>query len=268
MVIYYKGLDEQGCCRSGDVVIKWSLPQRDNNGNWIPGDWMPPVRDDDYLAMITNDDELICYDDIILEHNLIDNLAPRIFVVEMGNEVVNYEMEYYDEGCDDRDYIVRRRLISEVESWNESLARNFACDCAEKVLPIYEKIYPGDDRPRKAIAAARRFAQQEGSYEEMKEAFAMTDAACHESDNRAAQHVARAAALTSATDRHIAYCASDAVKEARSAVYRFTFTSIDEMTNMLGIKERKTWHDVMKLVDVAWDYMFIWQADRLRQYIR
>jgi hypothetical protein len=31
----------------------------------------------------------------------------------------------------------------------------FAADCVEQVLPIFESAYPTDDRPRKAIEAAR-----------------------------------------------------------------------------------------------------------------
>jgi hypothetical protein len=31
----------------------------------------------------------------------------------------------------------------------------FAADCAERVLPIFEKRYPNDSRPRKAVEAAR-----------------------------------------------------------------------------------------------------------------
>ncbi len=36
--------------------------------------------------------------------------------------------------------------------------RLFSADCAESVLHIYEKRYPNDDRPRKAIQAARDYA--------------------------------------------------------------------------------------------------------------
>jgi hypothetical protein len=36
--------------------------------------------------------------------------------------------------------------------------RLFAADCAESVLHIYENRYPNDDRPRKAIQAARDYA--------------------------------------------------------------------------------------------------------------
>ena len=39
--------------------------------------------------------------------------------------------------------------------------RLMAADFAEAVLPIYEKEYPKDDRPRKAIKAARDFANGE-----------------------------------------------------------------------------------------------------------
>lgn len=35
----------------------------------------------------------------------------------------------------------------------------WAADCAEHVLAIFETAMPGDDRPREAIAVARRFAQ-------------------------------------------------------------------------------------------------------------
>lgn len=42
--------------------------------------------------------------------------------------------------------------------WDESRARLFAADCAERVLPVFERDRPGDDRPRKAIEVARLFA--------------------------------------------------------------------------------------------------------------
>ena len=46
-----------------------------------------------------------------------------------------------------------------VENWDEATARLFACDCAERVLHIYEKAYPWDKRIRKAIEAARNYAE-------------------------------------------------------------------------------------------------------------
>jgi len=43
----------------------------------------------------------------------------------------------------------------------ETVARFIAADCAELALPIYEREYPGDTRPRQAIEAARAFARGE-----------------------------------------------------------------------------------------------------------
>ena len=39
--------------------------------------------------------------------------------------------------------------------------RLWACDCAERVLPIFESDRPGDLRPRDAIRASRRYARGE-----------------------------------------------------------------------------------------------------------
>lgn len=41
--------------------------------------------------------------------------------------------------------------------------RQFAGECAERVLPIYEKRYPHDDRPRQAVEAAQKFATVDAS---------------------------------------------------------------------------------------------------------
>jgi hypothetical protein len=37
----------------------------------------------------------------------------------------------------------------------------WAADCAERVLPLFEEQYPDDDRPRRAIEAARAWARGE-----------------------------------------------------------------------------------------------------------
>ena len=42
--------------------------------------------------------------------------------------------------------------------------RLWSCDCAEHVLPIFERTYPDDDRPRKAIEAGRAYAHGEIGY--------------------------------------------------------------------------------------------------------
>ena len=66
--------------------------------------------------------------------------------------------------------------------------RLFAADCAESVLHIYEDKYPGDDRPRKAIQAARDYAN------------GLIDAAARDAARAAAWDAAWAAAWAAAGD--------------------------------------------------------------------
>ena len=75
----------------------------------------------------------------------------------------------------------------------EKLLRLFACDCAEHVLPIFEKKYPKDARPRECIAVARRYANGEASNEERAAAGAAARAAAGD-----AAWAARAAAWAAA----------------------------------------------------------------------
>ena len=46
-------------------------------------------------------------------------------------------------------------------------ARLFAADCAEHVLPLFETLYPNDNRPRLAITAARQYANGEITLEQL-----------------------------------------------------------------------------------------------------
>lgn len=64
-----------------------------------------------------------------------------------------------------------RKLIAAVDARFE--LRRFACDCAERVLSIYEDRYPNDDRLRQAIEVARRFADGAASAEDLQAALAL-----------------------------------------------------------------------------------------------
>ena len=51
-------------------------------------------------------------------------------------------------------------------------ARLFACDCAERGLPIYEARYSNDRRPRQAIETSRKFANGQATSEELAASWA------------------------------------------------------------------------------------------------
>ena len=81
-----------------------------------------------------------------------------------------------------------RRLIKAVNLERE--LREFAADCAERMLHFYEEAYPGDQRPRAAIATARAYAKGEATDEGLATARAAAGTAA--ADAAAAAYAARA----------------------------------------------------------------------------
>ena len=102
-----------------------------------------------------------------------------------------------DHGCPEIEASVKQRL-----------AVTFACDVAERVLGLFESIYPDDDRPSKAIATARDWlACREGPEQEHAAALA-ADAA------RAAADVADVAVCAAYAAADVAYAARAAARAA------------------------------------------------------
>jgi Imm-5 like putative immunity protein len=66
--------------------------------------------------------------------------------------------------------------------------RLYACDCVERGLPIFEKCFPDDDRPRSAIMLARRFVFGIASSPEMAAAHAAVISARDEALTQAPAH--------------------------------------------------------------------------------
>jgi hypothetical protein len=149
---YYKVLDKNGySCHGGEA--EWSLPTRNADGTWTPGEWMPEVEGE--LEPCRNG-----YHVVTLEQ-LPDWLGERIFEVEPGDEIVHEDDKSVTRTC---------RLTRECTGWNERTARLFACDCAERVLYLFEARYPDDGRPRKAIEIARRYAEGKATVGELNTA--------------------------------------------------------------------------------------------------
>ncbi|GIV03694.1 MAG: hypothetical protein KatS3mg015_2524 [Fimbriimonadales bacterium] len=99
--------------------------------------------------------------------------------------------------------VVRRcRIVEHLQGWNERTALLFAADCAERVLPLWER--PDDDRPRLAIQVARDFARGLVGEEELRH-------------TREAADDAAASASSSSAASYAAYAARSAAYAARSA---------------------------------------------------
>ncbi len=50
-------------------------------------------------------------------------------------------------------------IMKKYEKQDQRSMATWAADCAERVLPFFEKAYPEDDRPRKAIKACRAWVR-------------------------------------------------------------------------------------------------------------
>ncbi len=84
---------------------------------------------------------------------------------------------------------------------DQRLMAAWAADCAERVLPLFEKAYPKDERPRRAIEACRAWVRT-GVFRiaEIRGAALAAHAAAREAkENKAACFAARAAGQAVAT---------------------------------------------------------------------
>lgn len=96
----------------------------------------------------------------------------------------------------------------------------WASDCAEHVLPYFEEMYPEDDRPRKAIEAARAWMRGDLSMVDARKAALASHAAARDADHAAARAAARAAGHAAATAHvadHARHAGAYAVKAATAA---------------------------------------------------
>jgi hypothetical protein len=118
--------------------------------------------------------------------------------------------------------VVRKaRLVRQVAVIDRPLLIEWAADCAEHVLYLFEAKYPKDDRPRKAIETARRYARGEATREEARDA---TTAAATAAYYAATTTAASYAATTTSYAATAAYYASYAATAAYYASYAATTT--------------------------------------------
>ncbi len=89
------------------------------------------------------------------------------------------------------------------------VAQRLAIEFAERVLPIFEKEYPDDVRPRKAIEVVKKYLEGNASLEDVKNAA------------YAAAYAAADAASDAAYAAYAAYAADAAVYASDAAVYAF-----------------------------------------------
>ncbi len=107
------------------------------------------------------------------------------------------------------------RLVKKIGILDEVSMRLAAADIAERVLPLFLKHRPNDDRPAKAIQAARDFAH--GKIDAA--AWAAASAAASDAARAAASDAASAAAWAAASDAASAAAWAAASDAARAAAW-------------------------------------------------
>jgi hypothetical protein len=173
MTTHYKFLFPNGTTPQGHGV--WPLPEGGK-----PGEWLPKITGD--LVACKNGYH------VLQAQHLIDWVCGAdLYEVEVKGKVAEWG---------NKNGVRQARAVRKITGWNEQTARLFAADCAEHVLPVYEKSHPSDARPREAITAARAVARGEISAEGLAAAWDAARAAARDARDaaRAAAWDARAAA--------------------------------------------------------------------------
>jgi hypothetical protein len=232
MSALYKVLSVTGsACHGGRG--RWPLPKGDRHGGWleVDGPLEPCVRG---LHLCRRG-------------HPIGWLGPAIFVAEHGGELID---------AGDKVVVRRARLLRRLDAWNDRTTRPFAADCAERVLPLFEARHRGDDRPRRAIEAARAFTRGEISGHDLA---AAEDAAGDAAG--AAGDAARVAAWAATGDA--TWTARDAAKVAAWAA---TWAAARAAT--WDAAWAAAWDAAWAAtVDAAWAIERAWQTERLFTYL-
>ncbi|MBF0294248.1 MAG: hypothetical protein HQL96_03595 [Magnetococcales bacterium] len=128
--LHFKVLGQDGaCCHGG-------------SGRWnTNGEWMPTVHGN--LAPCTRGYHLC------RSHDLVEWLGPVIWIAEgQGRSFITPQYLIFQEA----------RVIRSLSAWTPEVARRFAAECAQRVLPIVEERLADATLPRQTIEAALEFA--------------------------------------------------------------------------------------------------------------
>ena len=168
----YKILTPEGfSCHGGNA--QWCLPHGKRPGKWMP-----------------KREACLCYRGYhaVRASSLLDWLS-------MDNAIVYLaEGRGLSENNGEKWCFEQMRLHGPVMLWTPRIARLFACDCAERVLGIFERNHPEDMRPRQAIDVARRYANEEATGKELQAAWDAAWDAAWAAARAAARDAAGAAA--------------------------------------------------------------------------
>lgn len=144
MTLYKWTALDGSSCNGGSG--KWPLPTQLPDGSWEPGRWQRRIT----AIKPCERGYHLCR-----EQDLLWWIGPALWEAEADGPSIEHGSAAT---ANSKVVVARARLLRPVTKWNERTARLFAADCAEQVLPLFERVRHGDDRPRQAIAVARAYA--------------------------------------------------------------------------------------------------------------
>ena len=118
------------------------------------------------------------------------------------------------------EFEVKEGIKKKLDEQDHKLLVLWATDCAEHVLPYFEKEYPKDDRPRKAIEMGRAWTRNEITMSEIRTAAFAAHASARTTDIPAARAAARSPGQAVATAHvvgHAPHAANYAVIAAEAS---------------------------------------------------
>ena len=144
--------------------------------------------------------------------------------------------------------------------------RLFACDCAERALPIFERANPDDHRPREAIEVARRYAMGTATIDDLHAAKQAAAAAARVAARVAVWETARVAVWVAAWDTADATAWDVAWETARVAARVAAWDTVD--ATAWDAAQKAVWDAAQKAVwEAAQAAGQKWQIDRALWYL-
>jgi hypothetical protein len=140
------------------------------------------------------------------------------------------------------------RIVELVNKTNKKVVALWAIDCAERVLPYFEKKYPKDQRPRNAIKTLQTWVNtNKFKMEDIRRASLDAHAAAREvGEDNPARSAARAAGQAVAT-AHVKTHSIGAAIYSLQAIYRAT--NVSDAQNAVAKEREWQYQHLLRLKD-------------------
>lgn len=151
-------------------------------------------------------------------HSRFASMSDKEWIAEAHYWVLQRDAQGYsiEELCaideSSRGWVGKRHWVAD-----QAAIRCFACDCVERLLPLFEKQIPGDSTVRGAILASRRFVYERCTKSELGEAHNAVKGTAYGTQQSEARSIAFAAAAVTDYSIQADHIANDVVRALDAA---------------------------------------------------